>query len=61
MKQVLELQRAALHLRAIAHDADFPGYAVMMVHAAEDLEQRASERAQLRGFDVPLPIFAQNH
>ena len=61
MEQVLELQRAALRLRTMAHDADLPGYAGMMIHAAEDLEQRASERALLRGFDVPLPISAEIH
>jgi hypothetical protein len=46
MKLVLEMQSVALHMREFAQDATLPGYAEKMIHAAEELEQQASERAQ---------------
>jgi hypothetical protein len=59
MELLRKMQAAALHMRELAQDTKLPGYAAKMLDAAEDLEKRASERAQLRGFAMPLPIAAE--
>jgi hypothetical protein len=61
MELLRKMQTSALHMRELAQDAKLPGYAAKMLHAAEDLEKRASERAQLRGFDRPLQVAAEIH
>jgi hypothetical protein len=37
------LRRLATELRDDARQAEMPGYAAKMIHAAEDLERRATE------------------
>jgi hypothetical protein len=48
MELVHKIQSAALHMRELAKDTKLPGYAEKMLHAAEELEQRANERPQWR-------------
>ena len=43
-----ELRKLATELRDDALQADLPGYAAKMIHAAEDLEKRAAELEALR-------------
>jgi len=43
-----ELRKLATELRDDARHADMPGYAPKLIHAAEDLERRATELEALR-------------
>jgi hypothetical protein len=61
MELLRKMQTAALHMRELAQDTKLPGYAAKMLHAAEDLEKRACERAQLRGLAMPLRVGAEIH